>query len=103
MTKTIRTHLVWSIEGPNNTCPQCGNTTVLVIAPEHWIVNEDSALAAVGEKRYENEFAEGVSVYDELTGHYCGRCERLVSLHLNTQPVSGCERKESEDEDEHVA
>ena len=80
----VRTHLTWSIEHPTGECPFCGDKTVLVIASSLWTADEEAAIEAVGHERYENELRDGVSVEDELTGHFCQSCSKLVSLSLNT-------------------
>lgn len=81
----VRTHFTWSIEHPRGECPFCGDKTVLLIAPGLWDADEESTIEAVGEDRYDNEFIDGVMVYDELIGHYCVKCQKLVSLSLNTR------------------
>jgi len=68
------THFTWSIEKANR-CPACGGATVLITAPECWLVDEE-------DRTEENE--EGVSVSDEISGHYCMACSALASLSLNT-------------------
>jgi len=80
----VRTHFTWSIEHPTGECPFCGDKTVLVVAPGLWDADGEAAIEAVGEKRYESEFRDGITVEDELTGHFCGSCQKLVSLSLNT-------------------
>jgi ribosomal protein L37AE/L43A len=80
----VRTHFTWSIEHPTGECPFCGDKTVLVVASGLWEADEETAVEAVGRDRYDDEFTDGVTVHDELLGHYCGTCERLVSLSLNT-------------------
>lgn len=82
----VRTHFSWSIEHPGGQCPFCGGKTVLIVAPVLWDADEESAIETVGRERYENEFRDGLMVHDELTGYYCGICEKLVSLSLNTGP-----------------
>lgn len=80
----VRTHFTWSIEHPRGECPFCGDKTVLIIAPGLWDVDEESTIETVGEDRYDNELIDGVTVHEELTGHYCPKCDKLVSLSLNT-------------------
>lgn len=80
----VRTHFTWSIEHPRGECPFCGDKTVLLVAPGLWDAVEDSE--GMTEERYQEEFYDGVTIHDELTGHYCGKCEKLVSLSLNTLP-----------------
>lgn len=69
------THLTWSIETAGECCPKCKGATILVIAPETWRVDEED----VGEDEITS-----ADVYEEITGHYCKACQRLVSLSLNT-------------------
>lgn len=66
------THITWSIENSDR-CPVCAGPTVLVTAPSGWVVD--------GQDEEEGEMAE---VVEEITGHYCRECRRLVSLSLNT-------------------
>lgn len=82
----VRTHCTWTIEHPRGECPFCGDKTVLIVAPGFWHADEEAAIEAVGEDRYEKEFRDGVVVNDELSGHFCGTCGKLVSLSLNTGP-----------------
>ena len=79
-----RTHLTWSIEHPRGECPFCGDKTVLLIAPGLWDAHEEAAIEKVGEERFQAEFSDGLMVHDEISGHYCGTCEKLVSLSMNT-------------------
>lgn len=69
----MRTHLTWSIE-QNDRCPHCGGGTVLVCAPLEWTID--------AENRTEDSYF--VDVNDEISGHYCRACSKLVSLSLNT-------------------
>jgi hypothetical protein len=69
------THLTWSIEVGDNQCPDCKVDTVLVVAPLDWSVDQEG-------RKYEGEYA---TVHDEVTGHWCPKCERLRSLSLNTR------------------
>ena len=68
-----RTHITWSIER-NDACPTCGSPTVLVSAPTEWAIDEEDRTA--------DSYA--VEVSEEVTGHYCLACCKLVSLSLNT-------------------
>lgn len=63
------THITWSVENAGH-CPTCGSETVLVIAPASWQIDG------------EDEIAE---ICDEISGHYCKACSKLVSLSLNTE------------------
>lgn len=75
-TKTkVRTHFAWSIESPDDGCPVCGTKTVLLIAPLYWSVD--------CEDREEDDDVDA-EVTEEVTGHYCRKCQRLCSLSLNT-------------------
>lgn len=65
---TITNHLTWSIER-GDCCPFCGGATVLVSAPTVWQVQEGEGV---------------VDVDEEVSGHYCRACTKLVSLSLNT-------------------
>lgn len=62
-----RNHLTWSEERDDNRCPTCGRKTLLVIAPHDWNVDE----------------GDSVEVHEEITGHYCPKCQRLRSLSFN--------------------
>jgi len=77
----MKTHLNWSIE-KNGKCPKCRKPTVLVIArmwcadseqPEYEKATADKTLAG-----------ELVNIEEEVTGHWCPKCQRLLSLCLNT-------------------
>lgn len=80
----MRTHVTWSIDEANR-CPSCGEKTALIIAPPYW--RTDSEAFESGERAPKN-FPEEVEVHDEITGHYCMECERLVSLSLNTAALA---------------
>lgn len=67
----MMTHLTWSIEVGDSRCPECNDETILIVAPSQWYT-------ADGE-------ADPVEVYEEVTGHYCQKCGKLVSLSLNTE------------------
>jgi hypothetical protein len=82
----VRTHFTWSIEHPTGECPFCGGKTVLVVASSFWEPDYEATVEAVGQERYDNEFRDGVTVNDELSGHFCSECSKLVSLSLNTTP-----------------
>ena len=55
----VRTHFTWTIEHPRGQCPFCGDKTVLLFAPGMWDADEELAIEAVGEDRYEKEFRDG--------------------------------------------
>jgi hypothetical protein len=83
----VRSHITWSIEHPIGECPFCGDKTVLLVAPGLWDADEEAAIEAIGEDRYEEGYKyDGVMIHEELTGHYCGTCEKLTSMSLNTMP-----------------
>lgn len=67
--QTNKTSLHWSIEGPNNTCPTCGDTAVPIVA-KVWDCCEDD----------DDSFPDGLEVNEEIAGHYCPVCRKLVSL-----------------------
>jgi hypothetical protein len=70
----MRTHFTWSVEN-NGKCPECGQKTVLISVPLSWDTDYNTRKA--------NQPQE-VEVSDEVTGHYCLKCQRLRSLSLNT-------------------
>jgi RNA polymerase subunit RPABC4/transcription elongation factor Spt4 len=71
-----RTHLTWSLENADNTCPFCGSTEILlVVAPADWEIDEEGRkLAAV----------DSLDIEAEVTAHVCNSCRRITSLSLNT-------------------
>lgn len=82
--KSNRTHLTWSRESDGGKCPECGKTTVLIVA-DTWHVDEESAVAAGhSEDEAEDLVLESLEVHEEITGHYCLNCERLCSLSFNS-------------------
>jgi hypothetical protein len=65
--------LTWSVGTEEGTCPKCDARTVLVVAPDMWrMVDEDAGADP------------GVSIYDEVSGHACPKCNRLISLSFNS-------------------
>ena len=77
MSKKTRTHPTWSLEYGDGKCPRCASATVLVTPFSSWNVDcEDLS----------DDVDDCVEVHDEVSGHYCTKCERLVSLSLNTLP-----------------
>jgi|SRR6478736_506862 len=61
---------LWSVaKKQNGRCPTCNGETALVIAPAWWTFS-----IVDGEAH----------VHEEITGHWCSACERLVSLSLHT-------------------
>lgn len=79
------THFTWSVERDSAKCPFCNDATVLVCAGAEWGVDEESAIEVFGEGEYEDSLQYGVSISEEITGHYCKACCKLVSLSLNTR------------------
>lgn len=71
-----RTHFTWSVEAPGNRCPTCSTETVLVISDCEWKVDYENPRA--------EELGGSVEIHEEITGHYCPDCQKLVSLSLNT-------------------
>jgi hypothetical protein len=69
----MKTHFVWSVETSTGNCPHCNEHTVLVIAPSSWRIDSE-----------DDPGEEDVEICEELTGHYCLKCCKLTSLHLNT-------------------
>lgn len=68
-------HLNWSIEKAGK-CPDCGAKPILIVAFGHMrIVDEDD------QSRLDSETIE---VDEEISGHLCIACSKLVSLSLNT-------------------
>lgn len=74
----MRTHFTWSIEVGREKCPTCDRKTILVIAPTYWRADQEDCPEE-----------DDIEVHDEVTGHYCESCERLVSLSLNTVAHDG--------------
>jgi wobble nucleotide-excising tRNase len=68
------THITWSVEN-NGKCPTCDSETILVVAPEGWQAHFD--------ERHTDQDDDWAEVVDEVSGHYCRTCRRLVSLSLN--------------------
>lgn len=91
MADQLRHHFTWSIESPRGKCPVCGDTTVVVMSGGLWFPAADAAIEQVGLERYEAEFSEPVSVFDEVVGNFCGTCQRLTSLSFNSSPSNPSE------------
>lgn len=70
-----QTHVTWSIERDGR-CPSCRVVTILVSAPSLWSVPD--------QERTPKPLPDVADVHEEITGHWCPKCERLVSLSLNT-------------------
>ena len=54
--------------------------TVLVTAPGAWDIHEDGYRKQGGK----TELPEYAEVNEEVSGHWCPKCQRLTSLSLNT-------------------
>lgn len=66
-----KTYLHWSREREPYRCPICNDTTVLLIVPNIWHDVDFS------DQEYE--------IAEEITGHYCQTCRRLISLTINQE------------------
>ena len=67
-------HLTWSDEKENDVC-ECGEKTILVSFGSPSIDTEDPRC---------DELGEWLEIPEELTGHFCLKCNKLTSLSLNT-------------------
>jgi hypothetical protein len=67
------THVTWSRETGEDTCPDCGAESVLIVPSREW----DVAYTP-----------ETVSVCEEVSAHYCVRCRKITSLSLNASENS---------------
>lgn len=76
----VKTHFTWSVERNDGKCPSCRRVTILVCAPLTWSVPEDQEAT----NRTAVPLPDYVEVNEEVTGHWCRACNRLVSLSLNT-------------------
>ena len=64
----------------NEACGDCGGPVILIVAPHVWeIADPENAAKVVGE----SDSIDCVEVSEELSGHYCPKCERLCSLSFN--------------------
>ncbi len=77
-----RTHFTWSIETPGGKCPMCDGKTVLVtfpgnVEPHEGDDNAEAFAAAGGGDDW-------IELHEEVSGHFCPACHKLVSLSLNT-------------------
>ncbi len=81
--KQPRTHFTWSIERGDK-CPCCGSLTLLVIAPLVWRTDSEANEEYMKRKRTKDEPTEEPEVNDEITGHWCPKCQHLCSISLNT-------------------
>lgn len=86
MADNVRTHVTWSIETPDGKCPFCRTETLFVVCRGCWETVEDQVDHAGNPILIPPAFRDGVEVHDEVSGHWCGKCEKLVSLSLNTIP-----------------
>lgn len=71
-----RTHITWSVEKTVGRCPTCDNPTMLITPCVSWNVDQDEDVP--------RDLPDEVEVYDEVSAHYCERCDRITSLSLNT-------------------
>lgn len=76
-----RTHMTWSIEQSPGRCPICGSETILILPSIHWIPAEGDAGTAQQEA-YNRD--QEIEVPEEISGHWCEKCDMLCSLSLNT-------------------
>jgi hypothetical protein len=74
-----RTHLTWSVE-KDGKCPKCRSLTVLITAQGHRTIHEDGYREQGGKR----ELPDYASVDEEVSGHWCPKCQRITSLSLNT-------------------
>lgn len=75
-------HLAWSIEN-NGRCPECNGETLVVDAFNEMkiIVTDNSPF----QRRYYEESGDGVvEIAEEISGHYCPKCQKLTSLYFNS-------------------
>lgn len=71
----MSTHLNWSIE-KGGKCPTCSAKTILVLASAGWQI--------ANEKDQRRLDSDGVTVDEEISGHFCTACNSLTSLSLNS-------------------
>lgn len=67
----MKTHLTWSIEQAGK-CPTCGGEPLLVCPSSSWTeleTGEEEVIDVSG---------------NEVSGHFCTTCNKLISLSLNT-------------------
>ena len=75
MKQGAKTHFHWSIE-PQDLCPFCEGSTVLIVAPVCWSIDTEDI--SDDDEEYH------VEVNEEVTGHYCKKCRKLTAMALNT-------------------
>jgi hypothetical protein len=79
--KHTKTHFTWSIESPRDTCPVCDGKTVLITFPPSVEPHEGDDNAEAFEAAGGGDWIE---LREEVSGHFCPECHKLVSLSLNT-------------------
>ena len=63
-------------------CAVCKERLALIIAPTWWRVDQEAFVS--GERTDDDEdVPDEVEVCDEVTAHYCLRCERIRSISFN--------------------
>lgn len=60
-------------EKDDNSCTICGTKTILIFPVSEWDVDENA----------HEELPDRVYVSDEITAHYCNKCEKVTSLSFN--------------------
>lgn len=73
------THFTWSIEQADS-CPNCKGETLLLVAFGQMSIAEGDA-NTFQNKHYEEEGS--VEIDEEISGHWCPECRKLVSLSFN--------------------
>jgi hypothetical protein len=75
-------HITWSIE-KGDRCPGCEGETVLLVAISEMRIAEGDE-DTFQDKFYQNNPDGFVEVPEEISGHFCPGCQRLVSLSMNS-------------------
>lgn len=75
---TPRFHQNTEFGETNGRCNACGSKTALVVAYPEWSYDSEPF-----EDGKQEEMDGEAHVGDEVTGHYCPKCERLTSLAFN--------------------
>lgn len=76
-----RGSISWGVEYPHTKCPCCGGDTVLIVAPPHFYVDEESA-EEIGIEFDDDPIEANV----EITGGWCPKCEAILSVTVNIFP-----------------
>lgn len=64
-------------------CTACGEKVMLISAPPIWYVDSEAYKAEENtERRY--EVPEEVEIGEEITAHWCNKCEVITSLSFNS-------------------